>query len=266
MLAKAAVSVLLCTSMLAVAQPGAASDPVPMVPNRGGGNQSEPRPFPPIPPKYPPREPDGRQPPTDDGLKRVVVAQKPRFEGLAGEDLRDLKISVSESATLASVVQAIGAAAHTVAHADWARLGSDNRLPDRLIGAPLQSVRIEDALVILHSRGLTGPEPMAARRTGETIEVSSLRVFDRREQTTRAYDLRALLPADPMQRELRLRNILNVITTTIEPDGWADNGGDTSRLSELDGRLFVVAPPRVQAGVSWVLAQVGGREVEDAQR
>lgn len=265
MLAKAAY-VLLCSSMLVVAQPGTASDPNPAtMPSRGGDDLAAQQPIPRIPPNSPPRFPDGRRPLVDEQIKRVTVAQKPRFESLASEDLRDLKISVSESGTLADVVQAIGAAARVTARADWARLGAE-KVQDRPIGAPLQGVRVEDALRILHSRGLTGPEPLAARRTGEIIEVSSLRVFDLRETTTRAYDIRALLPADPMQRDFRLRNVVDVIMTTIEPEGWTQNGGDTSRLSELDGRLFVVAPPRVHAGVSWVLAQVGGGEVEDAGR
>ncbi|MBY0262429.1 MAG: hypothetical protein K2Q20_08805 [Phycisphaerales bacterium] len=265
MLIKALVPVLVCSSMVLVAQPGAVSGTEPPgVPARAGDDQGDTLPFPRIPPKFPPREPDGRRPPTDDAITRVTFAQRPSFDALASEDLRDLAISVRENATLEEFVQEIGTAAGVAIHADWQQWGGDGikKLP---IGAPLQGVRVEDALSIFNSRGLL-KQRVAARRTGQVIEVSSLRVFDQREVTTRAYDIRALLPGVPMQRDLRLRNVLDVIMTTIEPEGWTQNGGDTSRLSELDGRLFVVAPPRVQAGVSWVLAQVGGREVEDAAR
>jgi len=194
----------------------------------------------------------------------VVVSQAPQPDIFSNEPISGLVITLESGTTLAQLVDAIGRAAGVPVHADWDRRSAAKLTKDRTIGLPLVGVRLEDALRAVNANLAepSGGEFIAARRSGGIVEISTLAIFDRREVVTRAYDIRPLLPEAFPDRHLRLQQLIDTMMTTIEPAGWRANGGDLARMSELDGRLFLVAPPRYHSGVAWALSTVAGRELE----
>jgi hypothetical protein len=49
-------------------------------------------------------------------------------------------------------------------------------------------------------------------------------------------------PADPIDREAKVQEIIDLLITTVEPEQWVDNGGEAGTIRELRGTLFVNAP------------------------
>lgn len=196
----------------------------------------------------------------------VGMAGAPRVDQYINGMLDKTWVTTATSATVKDLTDAIGRAAERKVFVDWERLEKAGIRPDAKIGVPLERVHLEQALRLVNERFEGAGDRIAARRTGDLVEVSTQRAFDRRELETAAYDLRPLLRGlDERRRAERVAKIVGTLSSTVDPDGWSTNGGDTSRVSEAEGRLFVVAPPRVQRSVAWVLEQVSDRPVAGAE-
>lgn len=47
---------------------------------------------------------------------------------------------------------------------------------------------------------------------------------------------------DPIDRDGKIQEIVDLIITTVEPEQWVDNGGEAATIREFRGNLFVNAP------------------------
>ena len=88
--------------------------------------------------------------------------------------------------------------------------------PEMKIATPLKRVQLEQAMRIVNERSGAGGR-LAVRRTGDMIEVNTQETFDRREQTTVAYDVRGLLEGarDEDGRKHKVEELTKAMTTTI---------------------------------------------------
>jgi general secretion pathway protein D len=64
-------------------------------------------------------------------------------------------------------------------------------------------------------------------------------------------------------REVLVNKIVNLIQNNIDPDGWADFGGDTGRISEWNGSLVITQTPRNHQNIEGLLSQL--REIRALQ-
>lgn len=51
-------------------------------------------------------------------------------------------------------------------------------------------------------------------------------------------------------REDRAKDIVDILTTNVEPDQWTDNGGESSTIRHYNGTLIVNAPDYVHRGIN----------------
>lgn len=51
-------------------------------------------------------------------------------------------------------------------------------------------------------------------------------------------------PQDVATREERVDAIIALIQANVDPDGWTDNGGDTSSITELNGNFIITSTPK----------------------
>jgi len=66
----------------------------------------------------------------------------------------------------------------------------------------------------------------------------------------------------PTEEEL-LDQIIEIVQTNIDPDGWADAGGDTGRINELNGNLIITNTARNHRQIAGLLSQL--REIRAIQ-
>lgn len=69
-------------------------------------------------------------------------------------------------------------------------------------------------------------------------------------------------PSRPSREEL-VRQIVDIIQTTIDTDGWKDLGGDTGSLQELNGNLIITNTPNNHRAIDHLLGQL--REIRALQ-
>lgn len=182
------------------------------------------------------------------GASRYVAPEGPE-EGL----LAAAKVGRAGEMSLREVLGRLEGAGPRVL-VRWDRFDAVGVQPDQMVrvaeaDASVGSVLKELALDL-------GPSvPAAAARDGLVV-VAPRSFLDKMEQELVAYDLTGIAARRGGDPEAAVEQICALITTLAEPDMWSDNGGDGARLTSYDGRLFVTAPPRVQARVAWVLAEL----------
>jgi hypothetical protein len=57
-----------------------------------------------------------------------------------------------------------------------------------------------------------------------------------------------------------VRDLVDVLTTIVEPDGWIVNGGDAANCQVLDTRLIIKGSPVTHAAIVDLLALLRHRE------
>jgi hypothetical protein len=86
------------------------------------------------------------------------------------------------------------------------------------------------------------------------LEIASREYFDRRESVLASYDLEQVSESGATGEE-----VLRVVQSLVESDGWRDNGGDLAVAYLLGSRLFVEAPPRFHDKIRWILSELASR-------
>ncbi|MFG0258105.1 MAG: hypothetical protein ACF8GE_09410 [Phycisphaerales bacterium JB043] len=69
--------------------------------------------------------------------------------------------------------------------------------------------------------------------------------------------------SDELTREEMLTRIIDIVQTNIDTDGWADNGGTTGQIQELNGNLIITNTAKNHRQISSLLNQL--REVRSIQ-
>ncbi|MGD9789623.1 MAG: permease prefix domain 1-containing protein [Phycisphaerales bacterium] len=124
----------------------------------------------------------------------------------------------------------------------------------------LKAADVADAFdEIRDARGLTKSE-LDYRVHNGVLEVATRGFFDARETRLVSIDAGDFLAGKSIQDQVRLHNL---ITELVEPEGWADNGGTTARLSIVGNVLFVKAPPRYIEQIQWIVAKLNPNQPAD---
>lgn len=197
-----------------------------------------------------------RQPPTPGVAGPAVTAYAPPNVGSG-------TITLAERATMEQLVQEIGKASGRGTNVYWETLANFGVEPKTPIGVPMAGVTVETALMLANERlgGGGGPagERIACRMTGDLLEVSTLRHFDKRDVSLVAYDVEGALRAIPAGKNgTPVEDLMRLITSVIDPEQWRSNGGELAELHVVGARLFVKAPARFQPTVEWILGQLEG--------
>ncbi len=61
---------------------------------------------------------------------------------------------------------------------------------------------------------------------------------------------------DDLPFEDRVNQIVNLIQTTVDPNGWVDNGGETSSISQLNGNFVITTTPRNHRSIIGLLGKL----------
>jgi hypothetical protein len=125
----------------------------------------------------------------------------------------------------------------------------------------VKNMPLDRALAMLNdSLARSGPESVDVRFADGLMEVAPRSFFDRRESVLAAYDISDLLSV------VDAEELSDLLTSIAEPESWMENGGElaAARVVQGTGRLFVTAPPRIQARVSWILEQLEANDEDEA--
>ncbi|MGH7133329.1 MAG: hypothetical protein ACREJO_15455 [Phycisphaerales bacterium] len=68
---------------------------------------------------------------------------------------------------------------------------------------------------------------------------------------------------DRPDRATRIRKIVDIIERTVDPESWADAGGDVGSIQELNGSLIITTTPKNHREIQGVLAKL--REIRSLQ-
>lgn len=87
------------------------------------------------------------------------------------------------------------------------------------------------------------------RVTAAQLEVATREHFDAQETRLISMELGNYFSTPQATPQA----VVQLVSQMVEPDGWMENGGNTSRMSVVGQKLFVKAPPRVVAQVAWIV-------------
>lgn len=87
---------------------------------------------------------------------------------------------------------------------------------------------------------------------GSSITVAPRAYFDRLESKLVSLDLTAYCRGPNASTEA----VVELVTRMVEPDLWADNGGDLAQVRVVGTKAFVKAPPRVCEQIAWIVERL----------
>ncbi|MCC6283753.1 MAG: hypothetical protein IT439_00415 [Phycisphaerales bacterium] len=168
---------------------------------------------------------------------------------LSVEDLRLEEV-------LGALATAQGASLHLQRHAlDQAGINIDDPL-----SMSVKNISFTRALAMVNdSLDRHDGDAIDVRIADGIMEIAPRQFFDRRESALAVYDIADLV------EEVEPEEVLQLLTSIAEPESWQENGGELAQARLVGGKLFVVAPPRLQGRVSWVLEQLREPVGEDGQ-
>ncbi len=124
----------------------------------------------------------------------------------------------------------------------------------------LSATSVADAFEEIHdARGLTRSELDYRVHDGQ-LEVATRDYFDTRETRLVSIDAGEFLAGASREERMKLQDL---ITELVEPEGWANNGGTTARMSIVGGTIFVKAPPRYVEQIQWIVAKLNTQQPAD---
>jgi len=166
-------------------------------------------------------------------------------------------------AKLSDLLEAVAAAAKLTLDVDWRDLESGG--PQ---AADPVTIKTGPLPLNLFLEKLTRALPMADRGrsldyriANGVLRVASRAGLDRAEVQLVSYDVSRIVESwsarsseSPVEIMDKMRE---AIEGFVEPDDWANNGGDLGKISIVGDRLFIQAPARFHPKIQWVLEQVG---------
>lgn len=136
--------------------------------------------------------------------------------------------------------------------------GSEMSLPNRQIS-------LGELLDLVNAMG-TGLQGLSARTMPDgRIAIDLIETWDRADRTLVIYDLGDIAARDLAKLRRNgpiamgpssIEQLRMVITKTVTPDLWQDNGGDIGAISVLDSALVVTAPERSHHQIRWIIEQL----------
>ncbi|MCC6320053.1 MAG: hypothetical protein IT438_01285 [Phycisphaerales bacterium] len=98
------------------------------------------------------------------------------------------------------------------------------------------------------SLGLSGSNRLAARVDGEMVEIATQGYWDRLDSAMEVFDL-----GDVAMDEDARTQIVQLVMSTVEPDGWRENGGDVGSIHIVGSKVFVKTAKRLMPEVRWIM-------------
>lgn len=148
----------------------------------------------------------------------------------------------------AEVFRYLGETAGLDVNAHWADLESQGLGRDFAISVAAKRVPVGASIGLIADSCCPN---LDYRLTERTLEIASREYFDRRESVLASYDLE---PASA--RGAASDEVIKVVESLVEPNGWRDNGGDIASVYVLGNRMFVEAPPRYHEKIKWILSEL----------
>lgn len=126
-------------------------------------------------------------------------------------------------------------------------------IDNETISFPAQEGSLAECLAMISERSvkmLVGFSELDYRINGDTLRVATSSFFDLQESVLVILDLHEAVNMGAEPSEL-----VEAITTFVEPNLWVHNGGDIGRVMVVGQKLFVKAPPRMIEGARWIVGQ-----------
>lgn len=157
-----------------------------------------------------------------------------------------------KEARLADVLSFLAQQAGKPLIVDWKSLDGVCPGADSPVTLSLVSANVPEILSQVSNRlELEGHSRLDVRVIDGALHIGTVRHFDKVETRLVAYDLSGV-----MEKGVDAGELSHVITSLVEPDGWAENGGDMARGFGIGDRLFIEAPARYHVRIAWIIGQL----------
>ncbi len=183
------------------------------------------------------------------------------------DTLENARCTMTADVTLRDAVSNIIKAGDVGLIIDWSHMQNEGIDPDQSIGMEFKGLSGARALTLIAQAcggGTAGGGVDWRMRENNLVEFGLRRELDRREIELMTYDISGTInqiagtfAADQNEAS---QQVLELLTTMIEPENWVNNGGDLAQMKLVGGRLFVQAPSRMQSKVKWILEQLPGAD------
>jgi hypothetical protein len=185
-----------------------------------------------------------------DGEVRVSVFEAPAVAPAENDALaRRFDVNYREVG-LGDALQHLGELAGIPVTVAWASLEDRGINADTPVTLADHAIDVPGALRQLSDQFAEG----AAWRLGYRVQGGKVRVateeyFDRREVMLASYDIAGINGATG-------ETVVHLIQTFVHPEGWIDAGGDMAKVSLAGSKMFVEAPRRYHAEVTWLVNEL----------
>lgn len=137
----------------------------------------------------------------------------------------------------------------------WALLEQVGHSPDHLVTLELAEGDLAATVAAINeSQGVFDRQDQRwidVRVNNGFAEFAPRPYFDTREATVVRYDVAPLLASG-----VQIGDLCELIVQFVEPNLWAENGGDIAHMKHVGGKLFVKAPPRMHESIRWYIEQL----------
>lgn len=182
----------------------------------------------------------------------------------AWDALRAVQVDMSQAATLNAVMAQSAIRDAKVALAQ-PRIGEIELDPSGNVHLPDRPLNLAEILEAVNT-GIASPSlALVPRDTPDgRIMIAPQEAWDRADQVLVIYDLSDIAERDrarsrtpsPFVAASSVHQLHNVITKTVTPTLWQDNGGDLATISTIDASLVITAPERSHHQIRWIIEQM----------
>ncbi len=194
--------------------------------------------------------------PMPDGVGTFVQPQDEAMERLEG-----VTLDLSRGESVRGLIDQLTQRAKGVVRMDQlAAIGVDL---DAALPATVGPCSAATAIRLLNEGLALGENGVAARVRGDGIEVATIEYFDRREIALMTVDVgdivaRRVEGGDAKHDEV-VQEVRQLLMSLVNPPMWQENGGDLASISSFGATLFIQAPSRHSAKISWILGELRGK-------
>lgn len=184
----------------------------------------------------------------------------------AREVLSTLKIGDGDDAETLGMVMAQPAIRDAKVYLRNERLGDIKLDGSNALSLPNRELSLGELLDLINSTGDATMGLDARRMPDGRIAIDMIESWDRASRALVIYDLsdideraaaRFRSQAGPFYAS-SIAQLQQVITKTVTPELWQDNGGDIGAIQVLNSSLIVTAPERSHHQIRWIIEQVRG--------
>ncbi len=193
------------------------------------------------------------------GLSRPSVFQPADSQLDRARLLDEVPLDVRVEMSPREILDAVVATERIGVSVDWGRLEEAGIVADEPFGLSSDG----SVLLVLQEmqrRGDDAGEPLDWRLVGNHLTIDTRSNFDFRERSLASYEIGDILEAMNMNYSIEhddaVVEVSTLISDLVEPELWRENGGDLAQMRVVNGRMFIVAPPRMHERIAWMLDEL----------